>query len=316
MHSPSTGTLMHLGLARDVTERKRAENALRQNEERLRLALRAAQMVTFEWDVHSGRILWADGAEQMFGFPPGVFPKTYQEMEARIHPEDLPLHRDEVARALENRTSFQIDFRIVWPDGSVRWISRHGHFHFDEAGEPLRMVGVVMDVTARKRLETDLRESNRRFEETLNSVRDLFVSFDAEWRYTFLNEKAAAFTGAQAHELIGKNVWEVFPDAIGNPNWKAMHEVAATQKPITYEGYYDHMARWYEHRVYPTHHGIVLLGTDVTARSRWKRNFGKVNYISADCWASCRLPLTPALQTGRSPISTTRRSISGAVRRS
>jgi PAS domain S-box-containing protein len=146
-----------LGVGVDLTERRRSETRLRISEERLRLALDAAQMGTFDWDIAEGRITWSRWHEELWGFAPGEFEGTYAAFASRIHPADLPALDAEVARCLADHTRFACEFRVVWPDGSIHWVTGNGEFAFDEQGRPLRMRGVVRDSTARREDENAIR---------------------------------------------------------------------------------------------------------------------------------------------------------------
>jgi len=143
----------------DTTARREAEQALRASEERLRLALDAAHMGTFDWDMPANRIVWSPGHEQLWGFLPGEFGGTYESFSGRVHPQDLAATNAEVGRCIAAREPFAREFRVVWPDGSVHWIQASGEFEFATDGAPLRMRGVVMEITARKQAEERLSKS-------------------------------------------------------------------------------------------------------------------------------------------------------------
>lgn len=150
-----------LVLVQDITERKRAERALAASEESLRLALDGADLGSWDWDLRTGKIEWGGHHERLFGLPPGQFDGTQETFYRLVHPDDRESSREALNHALRERIAYRHQYRVIWPDGSVHWIASHGRFHFDAAGQAVRMNGIVMDITARRQSEEALRESQR-----------------------------------------------------------------------------------------------------------------------------------------------------------
>jgi PAS domain S-box-containing protein len=146
-----------VAVVEDITERKRIERALRESEERLRLALDAGEMGTWEWDLATGAITWSASLEPIHGLEPGTFDGTFEQYQTLINPEDRPLVLGAVEAALEEPESgYDVEFRVVWPDGTERWISGQAQVVRGGDGKPLRMVGLARDITDRKRHERAL----------------------------------------------------------------------------------------------------------------------------------------------------------------
>jgi PAS domain S-box-containing protein len=135
-------------------------STLHESEERLRLALDAAGMGTFDWDLVRDHITWSRSHEELWGFAPGEFGGGYAAFAQRMHPDDVPRIQTEITRCKEAGESFKSEFRVVWPDGTVHWVASMGGFEPDAAGQVVRMRGVVLEITERKRDEEEIRQLN------------------------------------------------------------------------------------------------------------------------------------------------------------
>ncbi|MBX3730193.1 MAG: response regulator [Candidatus Sumerlaeia bacterium] len=136
----------------------------RKGEERLRLALEAARMGIFDWDMLKNRLTWSEWHERLWGYEVGEFKGTFDDFRERLHTDDVAKVEAEVARCTAARCSFSQEFRVVWADGSLHWISAAGEFDFDSTGRAVRMRGTVVEITERKRAEEAVRLSSERLE--------------------------------------------------------------------------------------------------------------------------------------------------------
>ncbi len=143
----------------DVIEREQAEEALRQSEERLRLAQQAARSGTFEWNLQTGVNTWSPGLERLYGLRSGEFSRTQLAWEQLVHPDDRPEALRRVEQAFRTGKLTEGEWRVVWPDGSVHWLAGRWQVFKDRAGRPVRMAGVNFDITARKETEAALQRS-------------------------------------------------------------------------------------------------------------------------------------------------------------
>ena len=160
--APRTWPRESLSLARTVAqqvafavERTRAQDAMRRNEERLRFALDAANMGTWEWELAGNRVHWSDNLERVHGLPPGTFDRTFLSYEREIHPEDRPRVLQSIERAIRERAPHDVEYRIVAPDGTVRWVEGKGRVEYGPDLAPVRMAGVCMAIDRRKRAELE-----------------------------------------------------------------------------------------------------------------------------------------------------------------
>ncbi len=148
-------------IKRDVTERKQAAEALQRSQERLRLALSAARMGTWQWDVASNTLAWDEQLHALYGVEAGQRVTQYEHFIGRVHQDDREFVAASVRRALEEEGGLDYEFRIVLPDGRVRWLADQGRVIRDHKGHPLYMTGVCLDTTERKLIEERLRQAQR-----------------------------------------------------------------------------------------------------------------------------------------------------------
>ncbi|MDQ3043704.1 MAG: PAS domain-containing protein [Chloroflexota bacterium] len=153
-----------LAYAAEVTEQVRARERADAPRERLELAQQAGEIGTFEWNIQTNQVEWTPALEALYGLPPGGFGGTYSHWAAALHPDDREHAEREVRRVAAEGVELDTEFRIIRPDGDVRWIAAQGRLHPDRAGTPLRLVGVNMDITARKHTDTILRQRTRQAE--------------------------------------------------------------------------------------------------------------------------------------------------------
>jgi PAS domain S-box-containing protein len=161
LRGPSGRVIGTIGISRDVTAQKRAEEALRESEARLRMALGAARMGTWDWDLRTGRVTRSADYEALFGMPPGSLRGTFDEFVKRTHPDDRAALSQALERCKTELAPYAHEYRVVWPDGSIHWLAARGRCYRDAAGLPVRMLGVTTDVTERKQLEEQLVQAQK-----------------------------------------------------------------------------------------------------------------------------------------------------------
>ena len=146
-----------IAVSLDITERKRAQTALAESEERLKIALEAGRMGTWDWDMRAGTMRWSESLERIHGLAPGTFGGMFEHFQADVHPEDRGRVLGSIERAVHEGKEWSLDYRIVRAkDGSVRWLTVRGRVLRDEDGRPTGMAGVAVDITERKKAERSL----------------------------------------------------------------------------------------------------------------------------------------------------------------
>ena len=157
----------YIGTSTDITERVQAEAALLARQEMLDLAQKAARAVAFEWRIGAGdgENRWSPDLEAMYGLPPGSYDGSFGAWKKLVHPEDWTAVKDALARANESG-DVAAEYRVVHPDGAVRWLQAKGRMLFDDEGHPARIVGFMLDVTERRHAEEELRRLEARLRQS------------------------------------------------------------------------------------------------------------------------------------------------------
>lgn len=168
-----------IGTALDITDRKRAEQALKRSEARLRLALDAARLGTYDRDLHAETGRFSPRGAELHGLPPDQPSYTLKSWLAIIHPDDRAFVAERVASAIAGSGLYEADYRVVWPDGQIRWVAARGEIIRDDAGAPIRVAGIVYDVTERKRADEALRAGEEWLRLTMAGARVGSWSWDA-----------------------------------------------------------------------------------------------------------------------------------------
>lgn len=171
----------------EIAQRKRTEEALRGSEERLRLGLAAARMGTWDWNILENHITWSSNMEDLFGLAPGEFDGSYEGFVARLHPEDRDRVLKAIDAAINTGANYNIEFRVVYPNGRIRWGLSLGKVFYNAIGQPMRMSGVDLDITDRQHIEEALRLSEEFRKRVLESSSDCIKVLDLDARLLYMN---------------------------------------------------------------------------------------------------------------------------------
>jgi PAS domain S-box-containing protein len=212
-----------IGSIMDLTERLQAEAALRESEEHRRFAMEAAGVGTWEWEPATGRVRWSEQIHRLHGLEPAEFASSYEDWSRLLHPDDLPRVEAAIAGAIQADNPYQVEFRTVWPDGTLHWIAVRGQT-LRTRGGGVRLIGIAMDVTDRRLAEAERSEILRREQElrhaaeTASRAKSEFLSVVSHELRTPL-ATASAFADVLESESAG---------TLGEPQRVAVQRIQAS----------------------------------------------------------------------------------------
>ncbi|MEV1284357.1 SpoIIE family protein phosphatase, partial [Modestobacter sp. NPDC049651] len=232
---------------------------------RLELAVDAAGIGTFDSDLVTGRLNWDDRTQQLYGYEPGGFSGEPAAMAERLHPEDRGRVMASLRAAVEDGSTFEHEYRVVLPDGSVRWLQARGRIVADADGRPLRIIGAVHDTTRQRHTDAQVAR-------VLETMPAAFYSLTADLRFSYVNAHAERLLDRPREELLGRPLAEVFPIAQTRTFLDHYRTAVETGLPVSFEAAQPGPdGRWFEVRALPGPEGLAVYLVDVTARRRAQR---------------------------------------------
>ncbi|HJT20338.1 MAG TPA: PAS domain S-box protein [Nitrospira sp.] len=208
-----------LNLLEDTLEARRqaekAVEALRDTQAALLRAQQAAHAGLWEIDLASRKMTWSQAYYELFGLPLSEEP-CLESWRRRVHPDDLADAQKQIRRSLEQPGPHSFQFRIVRPDGTVRWVQRQGDVMCDEEGRPVHISGITFDITERKQAEDALTASEERYRVTFDNAAVGMAHVGLDGRWLRVNDTLCRITGYSREELLATTVSDItFPDDVG-----------------------------------------------------------------------------------------------------
>jgi PAS domain S-box-containing protein len=190
--------------------RVRSEEKLRQITERFEMAQQAAEVGTWDWDIVKGHIEWSNQMFNLFRLDPRENTASLESWKNIIHPRDAEIASLRIDKVLRQKTILNSDYRIVLPDGQIRWINAIGEGKYEDNGRPIRMIGICTDITERKQTEKALQDSATRYRRLFESAKDGILILDADTgKVVDVNPFLLQLLGYSYDALYGKHIWEL-----------------------------------------------------------------------------------------------------------
>ncbi|CAN5892552.1 hypothetical protein BH18ACT11_BH18ACT11_28830 [soil metagenome] len=260
---PSGKAMRVHGVSIDVTERKRTEERLRASEWRLRRAIdiETVGVIFFKTD---GSITGANDAFlSMSGYTREDLAAGLVRWDEMTPPEWMPHSLKAIKEFESTGRTMPYEKEYVRKDGS-HWCALFAATRLDEEDG----VEFIIDITERKRAEEALQDATERITNVLERITDAFFAVDSQWRFTYLNRQAERILQRRREELLGKSLWDEFPDAVGSRFYEKYHEAVESGTSVHFEDFYEALNHWVEVHAYPSDEGLTVYFRDVTGRKR------------------------------------------------
>jgi len=266
------GNITHfVSTAKEITEQRRAEEALFENEKRLKEAQRLAHLGSWELDLRNNKLRWSDEIYRIFELQSESFDATYEAFLDVIHPDDREFVNQAYTSSVTNRKVYSIDHRLLMKDGRIKYVHEQGETYYDEKGNPVRSIGTVQDITDRKLAEEKLRQGEERYRSTLDDLLEGCQIIGHDWRYLYLNDAADNHNHRPKEELLGKKYMNIWPGIeetkIFSIIKRSMEERVSHQLENEFT-FPDGTKGWFKLSIEPVPEGILILSEDINDRKR------------------------------------------------
>ena len=295
----------------DISERRQVEKERDKSERRLRLALTAAHMVAWEWDIATGKVVLSDNAAEVLGLPPGSSLDASEQGFALIHPEDVERHRATVMKAVKDQGSYLTQYRLIRPsDGSAIWVEERAQaVPGPDAG--VRLVGATMDITAKHEAGELLRQREQQLQLMADNAPVFLAHCDMNGRYKFVNKPYAGSFGLTPEQVIGKHIVEIVGiEAFSAFKGHVAQALAGQSVEFEIEVPYEKTGRQFMRCAYvPEWEGTKVVGLvaaiiNITERIHAEPPCGTANNAFNSSWLPCRKRFLPPGPTAPWIIST------------
>ncbi|MGS5087888.1 PAS domain S-box protein [Hydrogenophaga sp. A37] len=253
-----------IGIARDTTDQKLAEQALRDSQAMLDMAGRVAKVGGWRMDMVNHHLYWSDIVASLHDEPAGYSP-SLEEGIASFVPEYRAGVREAVERCARFGVPYDVEAEKISATGRRFWVRTMGEAVRDDAGRIVYIQGALQDITERKLAAQDTQKLAARLTNTLESITDGFYTLDRDWRFTYVNREAERLLGKSRDTLLGQVVWHIFPDSVGSVFDRCYQRAMGGETGITFEAYYPPVRAWFGVDCHPSEDGLTVYFRDVTA---------------------------------------------------
>lgn len=253
--------------ARDTTDVRRTREKLQESEALLRMAERVARIGGWIVDLSTGQTVWSDAVCDIHDVPRGKAPGVEDAIGYYI-----PEHRSRIADAVDlcaqTGIPFDEELQIRTAKGRLRWVRTIGHAVKGGDGQIVKLQGAFQDITATRQAMEQIRRYTERQATIFESITDAFFTLDRDWRFIYLNSRSEELLQKTRDELLGRTVWESFPEAIGSEFEEQYHRAVTTGQAVTFEAFFLPLDTWFEVSAYPSDEGLAVYYRSINERKK------------------------------------------------
>lgn len=260
----------------DITERKAAEQGLRDTQATLHLAAQIGKLGAWSYEVADGRMVWSEEICAIHDVKRGFRPTPDQAIEFFV-PEQREAMRATLDACLRDGSAFDVEAPIVTAKGQHVWIRVIGEAEWDALGRVRRIRGACQDISEPRRVAADAMQIADQLATTLESLTDAFFTIDRNWRLTYLNSQAERVFRGSRRELLGKSLGELLPHGLDPAFHRHLERAMSDQLVVQCEEHYAPYDVWVQIKAYPSPQGLAIYVKDVTERVAAQQEILRLN---------------------------------------
>ena len=247
-----------VGAVQDITEKKKLQDLLEN-------ANTLSRVGSFELDLRNENLYWSSITKEIHEVGEDYVPDLEKAFNFYKEGENRSTMQKVLKKAVEKNTPYDLELQITTASGKDLWVRMIGQPEIEE-GVCVKITGSFQDVDKIKRAESEVLKAAIEKQTLLESIRDAFFAVDRNWMVPYWNNQAASLVNCPKSEVLKKNLWEVFPEAIDSPFQRNYEATMLDKQKRHFEAYFDRTSSWFEVTVYPTAEGLSIFFKDVTQR--------------------------------------------------
>lgn len=253
----------------NITDRIKAREELAESEQRYKESQALAKIGSWVYDFEQKKLHWSEEAYKMLDLKPNEYKLSLDLYLSFVHPEDKHLVEDfSIENLLENKQQF-LNYRIITKEGVLKYIYERRSVEVKN-DRITKIIGIGQDISESVLIEEKLNATRNLLSNTLSSINDGLVILNYDSKYIYINDKAEELLGKKREVLLGKNIWNEFPEKEGDLFYDMFYEVIKSKKPCGFENYFKPWKKWFENRMIPSSEGVLIFFQEITEKKKFE----------------------------------------------